>query len=216
MLEIMRFVPLVMAGLGSLVAACSTTGTLSDARFSVHPFSEFGRQKLERTEPQKGTRSLVEPNRRNFREMTIAQGSGLDGFDSLRIFADGKGYAVVGLSWAGPPKDFRPRRLKGIQVPIQLSSAKLDGLLTAMRQDQLHRIKGQYSSGLADGSQGFVEAATSGGRVYSCLDNYFEPVAHTYQFCNEEIWPQVRRDAPQSLSQPRYDLQEEYHRVFKE
>jgi len=203
----MRFAPHAIAGLGFLLTACATIMTTDDLRFSVRPFGEP--QKLKTTKPQEGTHSLLPPARQNFREMTIAQGSGRDGFHCLRIFADGKGYAAVGLPETS-------RHSEGFQVPIQLSSAELDGLLAAMRQDGLHRVKGEYSSGVDDGVQGFVEVVTSEGRVYAWLDNYFDPVAHTYHFCNAQIWPQVRKSISHSRSESRHDLQEEYRRVFKE
>jgi hypothetical protein len=186
-----------------LATSCTTT-TMEERRFSVRPYGEI--ERLTKTQPQEGTQRLPKIARQSFRELTIAQGSGLDGFDSIRVFADGSGYAIVGL----------PSSRDGVQIPLRLSDSQLDRMISAMQRDELHRVLGIYSTDLADGTQGFVEVVTSAGQIYSWLDNYFEPVANTYRFCNAEIWPGIQRSLAASTSQKRKGLQEEYHRIFRE
>lgn len=189
--------------LGAILSACTTIsgGGAQAHSFSVKPFGD--EPMLRETRPQRSHRTVPEVTGDSFREVTIAQGSGLGGFETIRLFSDGSGYAVVRLS------DTHAAR-----VPIRLPPRQLALLVRAIQQDQLHRIRGMYSSGIADGTQGFVELVTSAGKVNSWLDNYFVPVAHLYAFCNEQIWPQV---SPRlSLIRGRkYDSQEEYNRVFE-
>ena len=170
--------------------------------FAVRPLGEDS--KLTDAKPQSGTRGLPDATRQTFREITIAQGSGLLGFDTIRIFADGSGYAIAGLDNA-----------RAIRVPLQLSNEQLGGLLRAIRQDRLVRIKGSYSSGVHDGAQGFVELITTDGRVYSWLDNYFKPVSHVYTFCNRQVWPEVKLRLRAYPIRRNVDLYEEHHRVFR-
>jgi len=181
--------------------ACTTLhdSTPDARRFSVQPSGDD----FSKTRPQPGGHRLSLVSRESFREVTVAQGSGRDGFDTIRIFADGSGYAVVGLSES-----------RAFRVPLRLSGQQLDLLIRAIQQDQIGRIKGMYSSGAADGTQGFVELVTSSGRVYCWLDNYFVPVSHTYAFCNQHVWPDVVRRRSLFRIQRHFNLQEEYSRVF--
>jgi hypothetical protein len=183
--------------------ACTTQhdSTTDVRRFSVQPYGDDF--KLSKTRPQPSGHRLSLVSRERFREITVAQGSGLDGFDTIRIFADGSGYAVVGLSES-----------RAVRVPLRLSGQLLDLLVRAIQQDRMGRIKGMYSSGVADGTQGFVELVTSEGRVYCWLDNYFVPVSHTYAFCNQHVWPDVMRRRSAFRIQRHFNLQEEYSRVF--
>src|SRR4051794_30313060 len=164
------------------LTACTTQqdSTSEVRKFSVRPYGDD--EKLTETRPQKRGHHLPEVNRESFKEITIAQGSGMDGFDTIRIFADGSGYAIVGL-----PES------RGLRVPFKLSAEELNSLIRAIQHDQLGQIKGMYSSGVADGTQGFVELVTSAGRVSCWLDNYFLPVSHLYAFCNRYVWPDVMR-----------------------
>jgi hypothetical protein len=175
---------------------------MTDAhRFSVRPGGEDF--KLSETKPQPGAHRPLRVDHESFREITVAQGSGRDGFDTIRIFADGSGYAVVGLS-----------NSRAVRVPFRLSAPQLDSLIRAIQQDQLGSIQGMYSSGAVDGTQGFVELVTSAGRVHSWLDNYFVPVSHTFAFCNQHVWPDVMRRHSAFPIRPHFDLQKEYSRVF--
>ena len=187
-----------------MLSAC-TTISKDDARirsFSISPNGE--RSEARETRPQRGHRAMPEITADSFREVTIAQGSGLDGFETIRVFSDRSGYVIVRLSGT-----------RAARVPFRLSSQQFTHLISALQQDEIHRISGMYSAGIADGTQGFIEVVTSNGRVYSWLDNYFFPVAHTYTFCNEQIWPHVPKMLPSDRGGD-YDFQEEYDRVFKD
>ncbi len=185
------------------VSACSTQpgARMGPRSFSTRPSGEDFT--LRETKPQPGHRVLPEVTGESFREITVAQGSGINGFETIRIFADGTGYAI------GVLDDGR-----AVRVPLHLSPPQMALLLRAIRQDRLRQIQGLYSSGICDGTQGFVELVTATGRVYSWLDNYFEPVSYLFAFCNQHIWPEVRRTAPAYRTQRHFDLQEEYDRVF--
>ncbi|EDY19722.1 hypothetical protein CfE428DRAFT_2898 [Chthoniobacter flavus Ellin428] len=156
------------------------------------------------TKPQCGNRALPEVTGESFREITVAQGSGRDGFETIRIFADGTGYAVARIGDS-----------RAVRIPLHLSPPQLALLLRAIQQDRLRDIQGLYSSGIQDGTQGFVELVTSRGRVYAWLDNYFEPVSSLFAFCNQHIWPEVRRRTPAHQRPRHLNLQEEYERVFR-
>lgn len=197
------FVPITMLCFG--VSACtSLTGVATQAgSFSTRPYGDdVG---LQKASSQRGSRALPEVTSESFREITVAQGSGLDGFETIRIFSDGTGYAVVRFDGS-----------HAARVPLHLSHQQLALLLVAIQQDRLRHIKGMYSSGFSDGTQGFVELVTSRGRVYSWLDNYFEPVSNLFAFCNQHIWPGVARRVPAYRSRPQrnLNLQEECDRIF--
>jgi len=157
--------------------------------------------KLKITKKQKG--DVIEDNitRKNFKEVTIAQGSGLDGFDAIRLFADGSGYIVFSND---PPWENK-------KVKITLTAVELDGLLTALNSDKISKIKGMYSSGVMDGTQGFIEIKTKKGRRFTWLDNYFNPLTNTYRYCNKVIWPKI---IGATIDSQKIDRQEEYHRIF--
>lgn len=199
----MRHVSVILILLCLAVPACTTwhDSTTDVRRFSVRPGGE--EFKLSETRPQAGAHRPLQVDHEGFREITVAQGSGRDGFDTIRIFAGGSGYAVAGLS-----------NSRAVRVPFRLSAPQFDSLIRAMQQDQLGSIKGMYSSGALDGTQGFVELVTSAGRVYSWLDNYFVPVSHTYAFCNQHVWPDVMRRRFAFPTRRHTNLQEEYARVF--
>ncbi len=157
--------------------------------------------KLKITKKQKGDVIEDKITRKNFKEVTIAQGSGLDGFDAIRLFEDGSGYIVFSND---PPWENK-------KVKISLSTAELDGLLVALNNDKISKIKGMYSSGVMDGTQGFIEIKTKKGRRFTWLDNYFNPLTNTYRYCNKVIWPKI---IGATIDPPKIDRQEEYHRIF--
>lgn len=190
----------LMSVLCVAITACSTA---ESHRFSVRPYGQL--DPLKETKPQEHGPRIPTPNLKNFRELTIAQGSGLGGYDTIRLFADRTGYAVTGHAGSG-----------GVQIPLRLSASQWDALLIALRRDGINRLKASYRADVADGAQRFVELVTSAGRVHTWLDNYFEPVAHTYRFCNAEIWPEVQHRILRHSFGKRHDLQEEYYRVFPE
>lgn len=196
-------VELGVAILCLVVSACTTQpGAMTDlVHFSTRPNEE--KFELHETRPQQGNRGSPEVTDESFREITVAQGSGMDGFETIRIFSDGTGYAVAPLD-----------NSRAARVPLYLSHQQLTLLVRAIQQDRLRHIKGMYSSGADDGTQGFVELVTSRGRVYSWLDNYFEPASHVFEFCNQHIWPEVSRRAPAYRLQRNFNFQEEYYRVF--
>ncbi len=86
-------------------------------------------------------------------------------------------------------------------------------MISAINRDRIARIAGLYSTRLADGTQGFVELKTRKGRVYAWLDNYFEPVANTFSYCNDVLWP-IALSSRADRTSRRFDRQEEYLRVF--
>ena len=137
----------------------------------------------------------------DFREFTIAQGSGMAGFDAIRVFGDRTGYIVFA----------EEGQRKNTKVLIALTEAEVAGLLAALNEDRVDSIKGFYAAGVFDGSQGFLEIATDSGRRFSWLDNYFRPVANTFDFCNRVIWPKVGSGRIEGTG---IDRQAEYFRVF--
>lgn len=96
-------------------------------------------------------------------------------------------------------------------MKIEVSEAELAELFDALNKDQVSKIAGGYSTGWADGAQGFIEIQTVKGRRYAWLDNYFDPVANTYAFCNRIILPKV---AKAKVEAKNVNPQEEYKRVF--
>ena len=133
------------------LAGCVTTTDRNDPRFAVRTFGEVF--PLTKTVRQR-SHVLPEVTRQTFREITIAQGSGFAGYDAIRIFSDGSGYAVAAVSES-----------RACRLPLQLSAQQLDLLIRAIHEDKLGRINALYSSGIDDGAQGFVELVTAGGRV---------------------------------------------------
>ena len=103
------------------------------------------------------------------------------------------------------------RRIEGER--FQLSPDELAGLVSALNRDRIANIAGAYYTDLRDGVQAFIEVKTAKGRVCSWLDNYFEPGAHTFAYCNDVLWPIVF--STRSASSGRgFDRQDEYLRVF--
>jgi len=149
---------------------------------------------------QKGDPIEEKITKKNFKGATIAQGSGLEGFDAIRLFSNGSGYIV-----------FSKERRKNKKVKIILTDEELEGFLVALNLDRVSEIKGLYSAGLHDGTQGFIEINTSKGRRHAWLDNYFEPVAHTYRYCNRVIWPKI---IGARIVSKEVDRQDEYERIF--
>jgi hypothetical protein len=124
-------------------------------------------EQLTKREPQRGSGIGPVLVQKDLVDLTIAQGSGLDGFDGLRVFGDGTAYAFFGKPEVGATNEKRTFRL---------SQGELAGLVSAINRDRIARIAGLYTTGTADGTQGFIELKTTKGRVYTWLDNYFEPV----------------------------------------
>ena len=156
------------------------------------------------TTPQRPGGGISAPvTKDSFREMTLAQGSGWHGFDTLRIYADGTGYAVIGKDHEGAAK-----------LPITLPEPAMQELMAALNADHVGRLKGSYSIGIHDGSQGFVQVMTANGTVTSWLDNYFTPLHHLYEFAEKHVWNEIRlQQQPPGLDR-NYDRQAEYYRVF--
>src|SRR4051794_39526265 len=117
---------LALSTIGLAVSGCTTQRKeVYSPLFSTHP---YGKVSLKEAKPQPGNRSLPKPTSETFREITIAQGSGLAGFDSIRIFSNGTGYAVVGH-----------QAEKGTRVPVRLSPEQIALLLRAIHRDRLHQ-----------------------------------------------------------------------------
>lgn len=172
-----------------------------DLRFSSHP---FGKQPLTSTTPPSGKSTAIGPvNRATFREITIAQGSGLEGFNVIRIYADGTGYVTVG--------DFEHGTAV---IPLSLSASTMEALYQAIKQDRPEDWLDSYSSDLNDGAQGFAELQTHTGSTRCWLNNYFVPVKNLYAFCNQEVWPVIKTTKSLSRLKKNYDRQAEYYRIF--
>ncbi|CAN5885574.1 hypothetical protein BH11VER1_BH11VER1_06060 [soil metagenome] len=190
-----------------MLCGCST-GTVESLnfwphlRFSERPFGEA--QKLVSTTAQSGKSVATGTiTRTTFREITIAQGSGLEGFDVIRIYADGTGYATVG--------DFE----QGTAIiPLSLPAHTMEALHQAIKRDRPEDWLASYSSDLHDGAQGFAELQTSAGSTRCLLNNYFVPVRHLYAFCNEQVWPIIKESKPRPKLKKDYSRQVEYYRVF--
>lgn len=180
---------------------CSCAPAEKQPTFSVRMYG--GKPELERSVPQRQQQKLGPLTSRTFREVTISQGSGATGFDSLRVFADGHGYAAV-------------NKLGGIAeyLPLTLSRQEMKALLDALRRDDAQRLAAVYSAGMEDGTQGFVELVLTEGKVASWLDNYFVPVRHTFHFCNRYIWPKINSARGEAAERKQDSAQAEYHRVF--
>lgn len=166
--------------------------------FAVTPLGE--RIKATRIDAQKGHRVLDPITLSDFQEVTIAQGSGEDGFDAIRIYQSRSGYIV-----------FSEQRDTNRKVSISLTTEEMTGLFQALNRDKIAKIEGLYSSGVDDGTQGFVEIKASGSRRFCWLDNHFDPVENTFAFCNRVIWPKI--DGAR-IEKKGVGRQEEYYRVF--
>lgn len=188
--------------LTAIASGCQSTqpndATVSAVRFAVSPLGE--RFAATRIDKQKGgdIPSPIAVN--NFQEVTIAQGSGLDGFDVIRIFQSHTGYAV-----------FSEERDTNEKVFISLTEEEMTTLFQALNRDKIAQIEGSYSSGVHDGAQGFIEIKASGARRFCWLDNHFDPVENTFDFCNRVIWPKINGA---QIEKKRIGRQDEYYRVF--
>lgn len=195
---------LAVVMLAAVLAGCAQPRRL---QHSFLPFRESVNgdfPNLEETRPQKAGRGISEPvTKKTFRELTLAQGSGQTGFDTLRIYADGTGYVVVGEDFVGAAK-----------LPITLSDAVMNELMAAIRADHVASLQGSYSSSLNDGAQAFVQVVTSRGTVETWFSNYFTPLHHLWEFANKHVWEDVLRTDPPPLLDRSYDRQEEHYRVF--
>jgi len=182
----------------AIFGCASSTQTGSAVRFSVTPFGD--RTKATRIDAQKGDHILNPITSSDFEEVTIAQGSGLNGFDAVRVYHNGSGYIV-----------FSERRDKNRRIAINLTPGEMSGLFQALNRDKIALIDGLYSTEFNDGAQGFIEIKTSGGRRYCWLDNHFDPVMNTFNFCNRVILPKIggARTGKRGIGR-----QEEYDRVF--
>lgn len=185
-----------------IASGCESTqptgATASAFRFSTTPLGD--RFPATRIDKQKGGDIPNPITEDHFREVTIAQGSGSDGFDAIRVFQDRSGYIV-----------FSEQRDTNQRVAISLTADEMSGLLQALNDDKIARIEGSYSSGIHDGTQGFIEIKASGGRRFSWLDNHFDPVENSFDFCNRVIWPKVKGAR---IEKKGIGRQEEYDRVF--
>ena len=192
-------IALSFAGLGCESSTQPTTATLSAMRFSVTPLGE--RIKATRIDEQNGDRVSNPIVLSDFQEVTIAQGSGLEGFDAIRVYQDRSGYIV-----------FSEQRDRNKRVAISITAEEMTGLLQTLNRDKIAEIEGLYSSGVHDGTQGFIEIRASGGRRFCWLDNHFDPVEHTFDFCNRVIWPKIEGA---QIEKKGIGRQEEYYRVFR-
>ena len=181
------------------LCACDTIRPASAIlRFSVTPLGEP--IPATRIDPQKGDRIPNPVTLNSFREVTIAQGSGLEGFDAIRIYQDRSGYIV-----------FSKQRDTNKKVSITLTTPEMNGLLEALNRDKIARIEGLYTTDVHDGTQGFIEIKALGGRRFCWFSNHFEPVKNTFSFCNRVIWPKI--DGAQ-IDQKGIRRDEEYDRIF--
>lgn len=186
------------------LAGCShrAPAELQNSGFSVRPFGE--RFPLADVKPQRGV-PLKPVNRKSFSEITLAQGgAGQSGFNSIRVFQDGSGYAVVFSAASG----------HAFKVRFQLSDAELDQLVEAMQEDRIHQVAKSVASSLHDGSVGFVQIVTTAGSATCWMSNYFEPVAHLFPLCNSLVWHRVIRDGKLITPSQRVDGMTECRRVL--
>lgn len=188
----------VVMAIIALVACRSNPGSPSDMRFSSRPFGEAF--ELFESREQKGNGTFSKVDKANFVEATIAQGSGFYGYRSIRVRSSG----AVEVVYRESEERFR-------KVQTSLEPSELDGLFAALNRDRIHQIKGSYRADMNDGSQGFIDVVTTQGRRYCSLDNYFDPVEHTYEYCNREIVPKLASATP---VKGRVDPYVEYYRVF--
>ena len=196
----MNKLPLVFVTL--IICSCAAGKPKAGVRFSAKPYGETS--KAIRVDKQKGDGLEGKVTKANFKEVTIAQGAGRDGFDAIRVFAGGKFYAIFSKVFTGPWQ-------QNEKVELVLSDDELTGLIAALNQDKVSEIEGLYSAGWHDGTQGFIEIKTSKGRRYTWLDNHFDPVSHTFDYCNRVIWPKIEGAKPVKKG---IDRQAEYDRVF--
>ena len=181
------------------LAGCATVSSDDIEHFSARP---NGGDPLRKSSGRAAEAPIGEITAHNFTEITVAQGSGLAGYDSVRVLADGTGYAVVGN-----------RHDEYFRVPISLTRPEMADFFRAMNQDRLPRLKGVYSAGIDDGVQGFVVVTTKVGSLYTYFDNFFLPIAHTYEFCNEHIWAKLKQTRLQGVHPRRVSGSSEYSRV---
>ncbi len=168
--------------------------------FSTRPFGE--ETKATRVDPQKSPALEPTLNEANFQEVTIAQGSGRDGFDTIRVIRDGASYAVF----------TQPGGSTG-QWDLAISQEEMTGLMEALNKDKITQLAGLYATDLADGTQGFVEIKMTRGSRHTWMSNSFEMVPHTFAYCNRVIWPKVAAAKP---GRKNINPQAEYYRVFRE
>jgi hypothetical protein len=202
-----RLFTLFAALISMSLCGCSTSTVESlnswpHLRFSDKPFGEV--QKLTSTTPQPENSIAIGPiTRATFREITVAQGSGMDGYDVIRIYADGTGYATVG--------DFEHGTAI---IPLSISASTMEALYQAIKRDRPEDWQASYSSDLNDGAQGFAELQTNAGSTRCGLNNYFVPVKNLYAFCNQQVWPVIKATKPLPKLKKNFDRQAEYYRVF--
>jgi hypothetical protein len=158
---------------------------------------------LSKKENQSGDLSGGEISRDTFREVTLAQGTGEGGFNLLRIFRGGEVVCVHGTK-TGKRKTWKST------IPVSL----VDGLMQALNEDRVSEIEGLYSAALPQGTQGFVELSMTYGRAYAWLDNYFEPLEKSFEYCNREIWPVVLKKKP-VFGGEMADGKADYRRIFQ-
>ena len=77
------------------------------------------------------------------------------------------------------------------KVSISLTDEEMTALFQALNRDRIAEIERLYSTGIHDGTQGFIEIQVSGGQRFCWLDNHFDPVENTFEFCNRVIWPKI-------------------------
>ncbi len=178
--------------------SCSPPESEVPLKFSVTPFGE--RTVVTRTDEQEGDDLPAGITTNTFKEVTIAQGSGLDGFDSIRVFSSGEAYMV-----------FPEQGDTNQKATFTLMEDDLAGLIGALNADRIDQIKGSYSTKFWDGVQGFIEIKTSEGRRYCRLSNHFAPLTNTFHFCNSVILPKIARA---HISENGINRFTEYDRVF--
>lgn len=176
--------------------------TLTAPHFSIRPLGED--HVATQVDPQRG-RLAAPLTRDSFREFTIGQGSGRDGFDSVRVFADGSGtFNTSSPSQGGAG-----------QVSFQLSQQERDALIEALVQSRITGLAGMYTSGIWDGTQGFFEVRTSDGRVWSCLDNCWpRPFQRMLEYCEKQIVDRHFPSKPMHGRKADFDGFAEYRRVL--
>jgi hypothetical protein len=95
--------PTLLAALA--LCACTSTWESETPRFAVHPYGVVDQPAKRESQEGSGIGPVL--SQTEFVEVSIAQGSGLDGFDAIRVFGDGAAYAFFGRPKVGASNEKR-------------------------------------------------------------------------------------------------------------